>query len=225
MNYRLIVLTHGDSATLAETLRSFEEFVTPSPTSAFMHVDGPSLNAPHTNAYTVTNRTSFPWEAVSRSPARGFCEATRRAWEAAAEGDHEFVFWLEHDFVFRRPVHLPRLASVLDRNPGLAQMALMRQPVNASEIAAGSVVLSRQGQFLQQGGSGGESQWMLHRSYWTTNPSLFRRDLAAAHPWPEGGSCEGRFGLTLADAGYSFGMWGSGEAWVEHVGERDGFGY
>lgn len=69
--------------------------------------------------------------------------------------------------------------------------------------------------------------WLEHRSYFTTNPSLMRRAFMAEHPWPDyPDQCEGRFGIDLIQAGYSFGVWGDGSPWVEHIGAaRTGFGY
>lgn len=217
MNYKLVVLTHGNAEPLAETLESFASHVTPAPSSAYLHVDAEERVAPVYAALQSVEECR--WTVRWRSRQVGFCEASTDCWQNAAEGDHEFVFWLEHDFLFSKPVDLEQLASVLDANSQLAQMALMRQPVNKTEWDAGGVVASRPGQFEPRGG------WMEQRAYWTTNPSLFRRDFAAKHPWPEGGECEGRFGIALRELGYSFGMWGAGEAWVEHVGTRTGFGY
>ena len=49
----------------------------------------------------------------------------------------DFVFWLEHDFVFVKPLDLAPLMEVLDAHPTLAQMQLMRGAVNEREKRMG----------------------------------------------------------------------------------------
>jgi hypothetical protein len=203
MDYTLLVLTHGKSPTLDGTLASFLEHVLPAPTESLVVCDGPG-----------------PGQSLSETQL-GFCEATRRAWAIAAEAPTSHVFWLEHDFRFDRDVDLAELAAVLDVDRELAQMALLRQPVNEAERAAGGLVESRPGQFELQDGL-----WMRQRSFFTTNPSLMRTTFMLGNPWPAyPDQCEGRFGIDLIERGYAFGMWGAGEPWVSHFGVRDGFGY
>lgn len=223
MNYRLVVLTHGDAPQLEPCLESFREMVTPQPTSRHAFVDGDGALPPV--------EPLGPFEGWAGGKQLGFCGNCELAWLGAALADgHEHVFWLENDFVFTRPLDLQPLAAVLDANPMLAQMALMRNAVSDVEIAAGGLVESRPGEYEQRF-SGAETgaaahPWFEHRSYLTTNPSLMRRGFMAANPWPDYTSeCEGRFGIDLVARGYSFGVWGSGEPWVDHVGERVGHGY
>lgn len=223
MKYKLVVLTHGDSEPLLNTLLSLSGQVWPHPTSAYMHLDGPTAEG-RVRAYAAMEvLNEWNWTVIEDAHPVGFCRSCHAGWMNAVEGDHEFVLWQEHDLRYAKPVDLDQLASVLDANPQLAQMALMRQPINDAELAAGSVVASRPGQFEPRGG------WMEQRSYWTTNVSLFSRRFAANNHWPVPSrvprNCEGIFGIELREQGYSFGMWGSGEAWTEHVGIRTGWGY
>lgn len=217
MNYRLVVLTHGDCEPLLSTIDSFCENVSPLPTSMYIHVDGPTVDVP------VPTTSIRSVEIALAEPARGFCGSCRAAWAEATRGGHEFVFWLEHDFRFTQPVDLEQLASVLDANPQLAQMALMRQAVNKKEWDAGGLVGSRPGQFEPRGG------WLEQRAFLTTNPSLMKREFMVKNPWPDPAEmpseCEGMFGIHLREQGYSFGMWGAGEVWVVHTGARTGWGY
>jgi hypothetical protein len=160
------------------------------------------------------------FRVVAGASQRGFCGATRELWAGAAAGWCDYVFYLEHDFEFLRPVDLTQLAVVLDANPALAQMALMRDAVNAEEKAAGGLYESRPGQYAKRDG------WLEHSAYLTTNPSLMSAEFMRRNPWPDyPDRCEGRFGIDLLDAGYRFGAWGTGEPWVRHIGERTGFGY
>lgn len=207
VRYVLAVLSHGDDEDryLADTLMAFDWQVSPTPILSVRVHDRP--------------------------PLKGFCHQTRTLWadaiRVAGEMDAEYVFWLEHDFHVTRPVDLRQLAAVLDADHGIAQMALVRNAVNATELAAGGLVASRPGEFTDEGG------WLSHRSYFTTNPSLMRTAFMAEHPFGTAGGkrlpqdirCEGEYGIALREAGFRFGVWGGGEEWVRHVGHRDGRGY
>lgn len=218
MRYALMLITHGGAPHLAEVLESFAEHVAPRPYVRMALVDGlgrqPALEP------------LGPWYVRCLREKQGFCRATGSAWQwCRMQTDVDWIVWLENDLRIDRPVDLTALAAVLDDNPLVAQMALMRQPVNAAEHAAGGVVASRPGEFTaRQHPAGG---WLEQRSYWTTNVSLFRQSLTVEQEWPDGPGCEGRFGIQLRDVGYSFGMWGDGEPWTTHLGDRDpkGFGY
>lgn len=220
MNYLLVVLTHGESSTLTPALASFAENVSPRPARAVIWRDGQGDLFPAVPPLGCDLSLHGTWEQ------RGFCAATRSAWELAIEGRHEYVFWLEHDFVFLRPVNLEEVAAVLDSIPTLAQVALMRNAVNEEERAAGGLYELRRDQYREQYFRG-STPWLAHEAYFTTNPSLMRRDFMETHAWPswERPECEGSFGFWLRQQGISFGAWGNGEPWVEHVGVRDGFGY
>jgi len=213
MRYALCCLTHGDTEPLAGTLASFRQFVQPQPVDGFLLVDG-----------TGDPEVEWPWRMGFTDEQVGFCAATRTLWHVITEAEealYDYVFWLEHDFRFLRSVDLDDLAAVLDGFPQVAQIALCRDSANDIEREAGGLVASRSGEFQAQG-----SSWLLHRSYFTTTPSLMRRRFMRNNPWPSYPSnCEGRFGLDLLARAYSFGLWGQGEVWVEHVGRRSGYGY
>lgn len=228
MNYRLVILTHGTHRKddpLERTLYSFMENVQPAPALTYLHQDG--AGAPRFGG-------GFPTPITIAGDPRpvGFCEATRRCWAAAAAGEQEHVFWLEHDFEFLRPVNLSEMAFILGGRGGrIAQVSLMRDAANDTERAAGGLAELHRGAFtahdsgelgIVESGFG----WLEHGLYFTTNPSLMRRDFMATNPWPDyPEQCEGRFGIDLAARGYRYAVRGSGEPWVHHIGERSGFGY
>jgi hypothetical protein len=214
MTCLLVVVTHGRSPTLASTLDSFAANVTPRPEVVYVVDDGGEGHEAHLALEGV--HTASLW------PQRGFCEATANAWTRAAIIGADYTFWLEHDFTFLRPVDLDALAAVLDERTHLAQMSLCRGPANTVEADAGGLVASRPGQFHQHDQNG--LRWMEHHAYWTTNPSLIPARTFELD-WPAGPECEGRFGRQVLDTGGSFGLWGGGEQWVEHTGQRNGFGY
>lgn len=230
MRYHLAVLTHGpDGAHLDATLSAFRQHVTPAPASATLFADGADALP---RAYEAAKAANWAnWVVDSFDRPRGFCAATRELWQEAAHFDGagaDYVFWLEHDFEILRPVHLRDVALVLDGVPQLAQMALMRDAVNDHEKAAGGLYESRPGQYTQRhtDAFGVPLPWLHHRAYLTTNPSLMRRDFMVENPWPDIPEfCEGRFGIQLVEAGYTFGVWGDGKPWCRHIGLRDGFGY
>lgn len=222
MKYRLIVVTHGgDEHTkmLQNVIASFEEMVAPAPTERVLIEDGPK-------------KLDLQWKGArfwSGEP-RGFCATAEMAWMTAAADGCEFAFWLEHDFIFRRPVYLRHLAEALEHRSKVAQMSLMRQPCNPAEVKAGGVVALDPEAFapkiLVKPEYGRDRlAWLEHGRYWTTNPSLFRCALARDNEWPLVAECEGVHTIGLRQQGYSFGVWGDGSPWVEHIGQRTGFGY
>lgn len=230
MKYRLLVLTHGSGETLAPTLDSFGFHVTPPPTDTLIIRDGPG-GPIYVPPWFGVGYAGQPW-----SSQLGFCEAVRRAWVLACLGndanfamprpsDDSFVFWLEHDFVFTRPVDLARLALPLKKDETLAQMRLVRGPINAREEAAGGVV-KNWGVEVEEHGKG-KNRYLTHSAHFSTNPSLMRVGFMQKEGWPDDvrEDCEGTYGRRLVERGYRFGAWGDGEPWVEHIGVRDGFGY
>lgn len=216
MRYALAVLTHGENEDcLSSSIRSFDESVRPLPTQRIIVQDGPCALPPISD---------YPWTSLTLPDQIGFCGATSALWEMSSSlEDIDYVFWLEHDFVFSRCVDLTELAGALDNNGHLAQMALVRASVNSEEEEHGGMIekhIHRGDAFVDQGG------WLEHRAYFTTNPSLMTREFMWSNPWPDYSSqCEGRFGFDLRDQAYTFGAWGDGTPWVEHIGTRTGKGY
>ena len=136
------------------------------------------------------------------------------------------MFHLEDDFTFNRDVHLEALANVLDWNPRVVQLALRRQPLG-HETAAGGFLHHDPAAYEQL--NHGTLAWIEHRRFFTTNPSLYRRQLLVDHEWPAGDQSEGAFtARLLEDPETRFGYWGSAGSgeWVHHIGdERKGHGY
>lgn len=249
-SYRLVILTHGASSTLEACLRSFAEHVSPAPAELVIVVDGPVTDAHRLHAVNMPDFFGSYWFLPSHNGQEGFCKATARAWAEGAKPGVTHSVHLEHDFLLTRDVDWREVASVLDVNPQLAQMALMRDAVNDEEKAAGGLFESRRDEYAKRDfttrydvsyppGSNGhgavltevesEFKWLQHRSYLTTNVSIMRRDWMEAHPWPDPEivplNCEGLHGFGLVQEGWYFGVWGSGEPWTEHVGVRDGSGH
>ncbi len=92
----------------------------------------------------------------------GYCSACEVGWEIAAESGVDFVYWLEYDFLHERPVNLLHLAWVLLKHTAVAQMSLMRQPVNEQEVKAGGIVKASPDGFVSRrtdSARGGRHSW------------------------------------------------------------------
>lgn len=230
-DYLLTMTTSGRRDCFESTVESFVNRVRPLPLEVFIYDDGLRTGAAD---LIHTGEVDFGMRAreVTLEPARrrigqaGFCKATARCWQAAAESSLGWHFHLEDDFLFTRSVDLRDLAHVLELEPHVAQMAMMRDAVNDAERDAGGIYQHRRGDYTLRGAGSG-STWLEHHAYFTTNPALQRTSLARAFPWPTDDQCEGMYGIRMRQAvpATTFGAWGNGDPWVRHIGEREGFGY
>lgn len=222
MRYRLVVLTHGPDRTLSRALEAFGANVFPEPSSVVIKHDGP-------NRPWELGDGKFPrgWLRYGSEEQDGFCKATAKAMLYASTADEPWVFYLEHDFEITRPVDLTQIEQTMQANPQVCQMALMRDAVNDQEKQAGGLFESRAGQYTLKVSEIGWV-WHEHTSYFTTNPSLMRTKFLRDNPWPaDQPQCEGIFGFQVRsrEPSTTFGVWGDGTPWCEHIGARDGFGY
>lgn len=153
----------------------------------------------------------------------GFAGAIQAGWDLIAT---DYVFHLEGDFTFNRPVPVDRMCEILAAYPHLVQLALLRQPWNPAERAAGGVWQQHPDSYtpwLQEP----DAEWLEHARFFTTNPCLYPR-WVADRGWPQVPQSEGLFGLRLfaEDPERRAAFWGNGEEWVTHIGqERAGHGY
>lgn len=153
-----------------------------------------------------------------------FTEGMQALWtylRRRAKGD--FIFAVEDDFTYERPVDLVPMIAALKRNPHLVQMALLRDPSYQDEReleAIGNILGWPRPAFDFRDG------WFEHRQFFTLNPSLFRRSLTE-RPWPTGHHSETLFGKSLFnDRALRSAFWGDGAEWIRHIGEvRAGAGY
>lgn len=172
-------------------------------------------------------RASFPdFYVVGPTPAEvsgwPIVERHARSMQAlfsylAKRAQTEYVFLAEDDFIYRQKIDLTGLSDALRTHPDLAQVALLRQPVHPRELENGGVLGWPRESFTQVNLNG--YGWLEHRNFWTNNPSLFRQSLTL-RGWPVAHSSERAFGNDLLrDDRIRFGIWGDGEAWVQHIGE------
>lgn len=223
MTIAVLVITNGREECLAETVQTMMRHLVGPVTEWWMFDDTGD------ERYRTGLVRRYPtFSHIHEGPPQGFGGAIRRAWAVLRIGSSaRYVFHVEDDFRFLRPVDLGAMATVLEQRPEVAQMALRRQPWNADERAAGGVVERDPDAFTEYADAG--HRWLAHRAFWTTNPSLYRRTLCGVG-WPTGDHSEGRFGLQLLEQGtpeataeqVRMGYWGarSSGVWVEHIGHR-----
>lgn len=231
MSIVLLVMTDGRDDLLARSLASASNSLGRLITRAVIHDDTGDLGHRQELTRQMKLRAGPSVEVIGGEERLGFGGAIRNAWahlNRTPERDTtRFVLHLEDDFVFARPVPLDTWTYLLDHLPYLQQMALLRQPWNDAEIAAGGIV-DLHPDWYQERHWAGQAHWLEHRACFTTNPSLYRRSLCW-RGWPEGDHSEGLFTHELLeDPETRFGYWGKrGDApWVEHIGDkRVGTGY
>ena len=221
----VIVMTDGRLDCLRESLPSLQDRLH-GPVSQWLVHDDTGDPEHHQRL-----RDELPptWQLVTTAQRSGFGGAYRHAYDWILAHTHQpFVFSTEDDFVLTRDLNLTEMAFVLSHRAGLAQLALRRQPWNDTERAAGGIVECHPGKYGDYDDHHG-NQWLEHRLFYTTNPSLIPRSVLAAHRWPTVPGSEGVFSAGLfADPTARSGYWGSrasGE-WCQHIGyERRGRGY
>lgn len=221
--YRLVVTTDGRPHVLERTLTALWTRVTPRPAEIAV-VDDSGTVEYRRYLEALLPTLAIPWRLTWHPARLGFCAAVTDAWKLATGPGVPFVFWLEDDIEIVRGIDLGDLAHVLTKEPKIAQMGLMRQPVNEQEKKAGSLFALYRDRYDQRGV--GTKAWLRSTTNFTTTSSLMRREFMVEQPWPGyDKDCEGRYSIDLLGKGYTFGVWGTGEAWVNHFGERSGTGY
>lgn len=178
--------------------------------------------------YQLFLASRFPtFELWTTQGNEGFGGAIHSIWESLRyRTGFNYIFHLEDDFTFNEPINLHNMIAVLDRNPQLQQMSLLRQPWNEEEKAAGGIMQLHPEDYTEY--QYGPMKWVEQRRYFTTNPCLYRKRVIN-FPWPEGPNSEGRFTQQLLkNPSATFGIWGKkfGAPKVEHIGhQRVGTGY
>jgi hypothetical protein len=171
---------------------------------------------------------------VTAGGRQGFAGAIRSAWAFLETFEEPWVADWEDDFTVTRPVDLDDLVALQQAHPHLAQVCLRRQPWGHEVPHGGFMEMAPQ---WYTDRSDGRFDWVETTRNWTTNPSVYRRQVCGVG-WPEGKDSEGHWGFKLRAHGLPwgvpgdqvrFGFWGSREAgrdWVHHIGnERIGCGY
>lgn len=218
MSVPILVLTNGRRDCIARTIPSIHDHLTGAGDMVVVDDSGDA-------DYRTWLAETFPEAlvtAVAPSPA-GYWKAMRVVLAIARDSGAD-AFWLaEDDFRLLADVDVACLEGVLDENPHLTQMALLRQPWWPNEREHGGLIgaLEAQGQVFEER-TDGEHWWIEHRACFTGNPSLIPAR-TFAHDWPEGAWSESRFSrLLFADPAARGAYWGrrSGPPRVEHIGHQ-----
>lgn len=213
-------------------------------TALLVITDGrPTLDRTLTSAAEMVLLDRFPWSVmvddsqnpewasrlddlygerflVHHAPTKlGFSGAIQKGWQLIPSGV-QFVFHLEDDWEFLRPVPVDVMTGVLFRHQHLAQMALVRDAVSRPERRAGGLLEAHPpGTFVSV--TDGVSRWMEHDRWFTTNPSVYPRHVWESG-WPNPPDSERKMTDRLRLSGFTFGYWGEIEdgPWVRHIGKR-----
>lgn len=151
------------------------------------------------------------WTVICHEQNEGMAASVRDGWAATTA---DYVFHVEEDFVFVEPVDLAAMVAVLEANPKLAQLCLLRQPWNPEEIQAGGLMQPHLDEYEQRDG------WVAHRRLFSINPCLIPRwvvDLGW-HERNEAGFTE----LLTVYPDVQFGYWGQigDDPRVIHIGSQ-----
>jgi uncharacterized protein YbjT (DUF2867 family) len=173
----------------------------------------------------VTHHFTYVIHVDDANHQLGMNGALAEGWRQVRLTDAEYVFHLEQDFIVL-DAPIGSMIELLDRYPYLTQVTLKRQPVNASEIAAGGIVEQDPDAFIERQDEW--STWTEHRKYWTTNPGVYRASLCQLG-WPMVTESEEHFAAQLfRDPTVWSAIWG-GKFYpprIEHIGtERTGIGF
>lgn len=150
----------------------------------------------------------------------GYTESARRLWRYLDTRVSEpYVFLAEDDFVYLRDVELAPMVETLRRTTRLRQIALLRGPVFPRERSGEGILGWPEDGFERLEQDNPDRARLEHRLFWTMNPSVVSRTIAST-PWPAKRSSERAFGDALTkDPRARFAFWGTGEPWIEHIGE------
>lgn len=153
----------------------------------------------------------------------GFAGAIAAGWSAV---NTDYVFHFEQDFTFPSAPPVQAMLGILERHPHIAQVSLKRQAWNTAERRAGGIVELHPDWFETR--QDAHATWTEHRAYFTTNPSVYRRNLCSLG-WPQVPQSEGVFThRLLADPSLRFAILGAkfDAPRTTHIGDkREGTGY
>lgn len=220
MKLGLLVLTNGRRDCIERTLASLEEQLDPLPPAHLRVIVDDSGD----EKYRTWLARRFPSYKIAATPrTAGYARAMRAALIRAAAMPVDWLWVAEDDFVYRSRVDVAGMATIMEADPGIAQLVLKRQAWFQSELAAGGLIERFDpALFVEREG------WLEHRVFWSMNPHLARRALYASIPWPLGSDSEKAFGRLVFAQGLRVGLMGgrADPPVVEHIGElRVGTGY
>lgn len=155
---------------------------------------------------------------IAHENRQGLAAAVRDGWRTAAAAGAEYVFHLEDDFAFEVEPDVHGMIQALDAHPYLRQMSLKRQPVNATEQAAGGFVQVQPHLYDEHYSQLCSATWLEHRVCYSLNPHLVPRRVFAGG-WPDDNE-RGQTSIWNAYPETRYGIWGTIEdpPRVRHLG-------
>lgn len=156
----------------------------------------------------------------------GYTKSMQAMWQYLTNRcQSKWVFQVEDDFLYDKKVDLHDLIRLLEDNPDLTQVALLRRACFPKEIEAGGIINQNPDRYTRK--EEGDLRWLEHTLFWTCNPCLFRRSLCKEFPWPNSPASERVYTDTLTRRnGNRMAFWGHGEEHLTHIGEvKAGSGY
>ena len=181
MNKKLAVLifTDGRKEYFSSTFQSFKENVTAKCISYKIIID--DSNDPDYASWLDINYRHEVDYIEHHQERLGFGGTIRDTWLKLNNiaGTYDYVFHLEDDFIFNRPINLDDLTLILKRNPNMAQVCLLRQPWNQNEAKAGGVWQQWPDSFTERSidNPNGKIYYLSHREWFSTNPSVYPNGL------------------------------------------------
>jgi hypothetical protein len=103
----------------------------------------------------------------------GIFGSVQKAW-ALIPDDCTYVWHQENDFLFNEPVNVKAFMEILE-NRNINQVALLRQAWYENEVKAGGIFQANDRAY--KNGVIKMYPVVLHREYFTHNPSLYRKDV------------------------------------------------
>lgn len=218
----LMIFTHGRDRLLQKTIDSFNRNVTGPITRVIVNDDSIVRHNHLCDIVHIRNKNVASCSFL-KSGGIGFAGAIANAWEYFyLYPETPYIFHLEDDFIFNREIDLWQMMGIMDSQPQLAQLALMRQPWNEQEKEAGSLYRLNFESFHNKRNyiHDAMDRWVEHDLWFTTNPCLYPRQLVKEFDWPQCDHSEGIFTHTLLERGFKFGYVGTkeDEPWVTHIG-------
>jgi hypothetical protein len=184
----LAVFTDGRDECLAETIESANTKLRATWCSKTIFDDTGDID------HVKHLKRQFPdFTVLATGPGKqGFGGAIASAWRTLFASEATHVFHLEDDFVFEAPIFVSEMVHVLDIAPNVQQVALKRQPWGDEPPNGfmGQWPTAYMNQTVEK------VRWTEQRLFFTTNPSVYRRDLMV-RGWPEVPQSEKVFGNNL----------------------------
>jgi len=201
------------------SLRSLREKLPGQPYKLFVHDDSCDPMFSFFLGSLLDEVWRGDWEVMCATTKRGFGGAIEYAWQYIYDQlEYDYVFHTENDFTYNSVIPIQSMVNILEHDPALGQVALLRQPWNDKEKAAGGIIPSYpEGTFVER--QVAFAPYLEQSAFWTTNPSLVPAWVIGLG-WKNVPESEGMFTFKLRDMGIKFSFYGrlDDPPLVEHIG-------